>query len=38
MTLTRGIKIDIVDREFRAEVEFTYHLSRNGSQMEPQDD
>jgi hypothetical protein len=35
MTLSRIIKIDIVDRTFRAEVEFAYHRGRAGSSVEP---
>jgi hypothetical protein len=35
MPLTRTVKIDIVDREFRAEVAFAYHRGRSGSSVEP---
>jgi hypothetical protein len=35
MTLTRTVKIDIVERTFRAEVEYTFHRGYRGSYIDP---
>jgi hypothetical protein len=35
MTLTRTVKIDIVERTFRAEVEYNYHRGYAGSYFDP---
>jgi hypothetical protein len=35
MTLTRRIKVDIVERELEVEIEYTFHRGYRGSYIDP---